>query len=340
MTTRDAIIDRFLVGAGWGDAMRSPLAGDASNRRYERLKDAARHAVLMDAPPEKGEDVRPFVAIAKHLFQHGLSAPRIIASDPEHGLLILEDLGDAIYARILEQDPSLELEIYKAAADALITLHAAPLPKGTAAYDTKAMTDKAVMALDWYLRGADGPPPRQTREAFCAEIETCLENLAPETDVLILRDYHAENLLWLPDRSGPARVGQLDFQDAMAGHPAYDLQSLLKDARRDLGDGIEEAVLAYFITQSGADPVRFRAAYAVLGAQRNLRILGTFARLSLHFGKPHYVELIPRVWGHLVASLDHPDLASLRETVLGILPPPTPAILQSLKDQCATVDTP
>jgi hypothetical protein len=158
--------------------------------------------------------------------------------------------------------------------------------------------------------------------------------------VLALRDFHAENLVWLPDRAGVARVGLLDFQDAEAGHPAYDLVSLLKDARRDLAPGLEQEMIDRFLSRTGCDPERFAAAYAALGAQRNLRILGVFARLSMHFGKPHYVDLIPRVWAHLTASLRHPALAPLARRVADDLPEPTPDILASLKEQCATVPTP
>ncbi|MBV0913494.1 aminoglycoside phosphotransferase family protein [Anianabacter salinae] len=340
MRNRAEVMAAFLDRAGWGAATRSLLAGDASNRRYERLRLGDQRAVLMDAPAERGEDVRPFVAIARHLTACGLSAPQILAKDPQAGLLLLEDLGDDVFARVLERAPQDEPMLYRAAVDALLALHAAPLPGGVGAYDVALMTDKAALAYDWYLMGATGSVDTAALAAFRAETETVLAPMMRERQVLILRDYHAENLIWLPHRDGPARVGQLDFQDALIGHPAYDLVSLLKDARRDLAPDTEEAALAGMIARSGADPDSFRAAYAVLGAQRNLRILGVFARLSLHFGKPHYVDLIPRVWSHLVTSLDHPSLAALRDRVLSDLPAPNPAILQTLKAKCATIDHP
>jgi len=157
--------------------------------------------------------------------------------------------------------------------------------------------------------------------------------------VLIQRDFHAENLLWLPNRTGVQRVGLLDFQDARTGHPAYDLVSLLKDARRDVPAKVERAMIARYVQNTNSDPRAFDAAYQLLGVQRNLRILGVFARLSLHFNKPHYVDLIPRTWAHLMQGLSHPALKKLRDQVLKDLPPPTPENLTVLKEKCASIPT-
>jgi hypothetical protein len=324
-------IDAFLAAHGWGSAARHALAGDASNRRYLRLKqpDGTR-AVMMDAPPERGEDVRPFTAIARHLSALGLSAPAILAEDTQTGLLLLEDLGDALYARVLERDPAQEPLLYRAATDLLVELHRHAPPADLAPYAPPLMADLAALALDWYRHGATGEKDMALRARFCAEIETHLAAL-PETDsVLIQRDYHAENLLWLPDRAGVARVGLLDFQDAMRGHPAYDLVSLLQDARRDVTPETARAMLDHYIAATGADADAFTTAFHWLGAQRNLRILGVFARLSLRDGKPHYVALIPRVWAHLQTDLRHPALAPLAALVAEALPPPTPAHLARL----------
>jgi aminoglycoside/choline kinase family phosphotransferase len=324
-------IDAFLAAHGWGSAARHALAGDASNRRYLRLKqpDGTR-AVLMDAPPERGEDVRPFTAIARHLSALGLSAPAILAEDTQTGLLLLEDLGDALYARVLERDPAQEPLLYRTATDLLVELHRHAPPADLAPYAPPLMADLAALALDWYRHGATGENDIALRARFCAEIETHLSAL-PETDsVLIQRDYHAENLLWLPDRAGVARVGLLDFQDAMRGHPAYDLVSLLQDARRDVTPATTRAMLDHYIAATGADADAFTTAFHWLGAQRNLRILGVFARLSLRDGKPHYVALIPRVWAHLQTDLRHPALAPLAALVAEALPPPTPAHLARL----------
>jgi aminoglycoside/choline kinase family phosphotransferase len=339
MPSRDALATAFLSASGWGDAARAPLAGDASNRRYERLNDARLgSAVLMDAPPERGEDVGPFIRIAEHLVSLGLSAPRILARDPEHGFLLIEDLGDDLFARVIPANPSLEIPLYETATDVLLALHRAPLPPGLAAYDPVVMTDMAALAFDWYVAHAATPDPA-ARNAFNAAFRPLLADQAGDQSVLIQRDYHAENLLWLPERSGPARVGLLDFQDAMTGHPAYDLVSLMQDARRDVPAAVETAMIARYIAGSNHDPAAFDAAYHLLGAQRNLRIIGVFARLCIRDGKAHYVDFIPRVWGLLQRDLDHPALAPIAPMLRASLPSPDPEILHRLKSQCATAPT-
>ncbi|MBD3677422.1 MAG: phosphotransferase [Rhodobacteraceae bacterium] len=330
MPDRAALLDRFLAGTDWRNAGRRPLAGDASNRRYERLNDPLLGpAVLMDAPPEKGEDVRPFVTVARYLTGRGLAAPRILAEDAENGFLILEDLGDDLYARVVAVHPAQEEALYAAAIDALAHLHEEPAPDWLSPYAPK-MPDLAALTHDWYLRGAGRMPDPAARAAFVEEVARAL---APHQgdEVTILRDFHAENLIWLPDRDGLQRVGLLDFQDAMSGHRAYDLVSLLEDARRDVSPALAEKMLARYIDRTGQEADRFRAAYAAMGAQRNLRILGVFARLSLRDGKRHYVDLIPRVWAHMMTDLAHPDLTALRQRVLDDLPPPDPEFLDKLR---------
>ena len=340
MTQRHDLSTGFLAAAGWGEALRAPLAGDASNRRYERLQAAdGAPAVLMDAPPEKGEDVRPFVAIAEYLTGLGLSAPRILAADPEHGFLLLEDLGDDLFARVVLDRPPLETELYCAATDVLLALHSHRPPPALAPYDAPVMADMAALAYRWYGAQETGSMAALS-QTFHAAFQALLAEHIPDQTVLIQRDYHAENLLWLPARSGPARVGLLDFQDAMLGHPAYDLVSLLQDARRDVPPAVEQEMIARYIAKSGHDAAQFQAAYALLGAQRNLRILGVFARLSLLAGKPHYVDFIPRVWDYLMRDLEHPLLADIRARLLADLPAPSEALLTELKAKCATVQTP
>ena len=338
MTDRDTLARAFVAATDWAAARLAPLAGDASNRRYLRLRLDTRTAVLMDAPPEKGEDVRPFIAIAEYLTGLGLSAPRILARDTEAGFLLLEDLGDALFARAIPADPGSEALLYATATDLLVALHRAAPPAGLAAYDAPVMADMAALAFDWYAGQTTGFAS-ETRAAFHAEIKAVLARTAPGTPVLIQRDYHAENLLWLPDRDGVARVGLLDFQDAMLGHAGYDLVSLLQDARRDVPTQVEARMIARYTAATGTDPDAFDAAYHALGAQRNLRILGVFARLCLRDGKAHYVDLIPRVWGLLQRDLAHPALAPLRRFT-DTLPAPTPDILNQLKSKCATVPHP
>ncbi|RKF13393.1 aminoglycoside phosphotransferase [Roseovarius spongiae] len=337
MAERDAMARVFAEAAGWRGAAFAPLAGDASNRRYLRLTDpgTGARAVLMDAPPEKGEDTRPFVRIAEYLASLGLSAPRILAADTERGFLLLEDLGDALFARVIPSDPTLEDTLYEAATDVLVTLHEHAPPADLAAYDADTMADLAALACDWYAAGARGADAG-ARAAMRAAIHAALETHASSAAVLIQRDYHAENLLWLPGRAGVARVGLLDFQDALLGHPAYDLVSLLQDARRDVPPAVATRMIARYTARTGADAEAFERAYHVLGAQRNLRIMGVFARLCLRDGKPHYLTLMPRVWDHLMSDLDHPALAGLAPIVRAALPEPDAETLNMLREKCAS----
>ena len=326
----------FVEDTDWAGAAITFLAGDASNRRYFRVTRAGGSTVLMDAPPEKGEDVRPFIAIAEHLAALGLSAPQILARDAQRGFLLLEDLGDALFARVIPRDPALEHRLYAAATDVLIALHMVAPPAGLAAYDTGLMADMAALAFDWYL----GAPDHAMRAVAHGAMHDALSRHAGAQGVLIQRDYHAENLLWLPGRAGIARVGLLDFQDAMRGHPAYDLVSLLQDARRDVPPALAAEMRDYYTAKSAQDTAAFDAAYHVLGAQRNLRIIGVFARLCLRDGKAHYVDLIPRVWAHLQTDLNHPALSDLRAIIDTSLPAPTREILKGLHDRCATRPAP
>jgi N-acetylmuramate 1-kinase len=339
MTDRSILADEFIARTDWSGSIRKPLAGDASNRRYERLHLQGQSAVLMDAPREKGEDIGPFVHIARFLCDLGLSAPRILAEDPVHGFLLLEDLGDDLFARVIPRDPALEYPLYEAATDALIHLHRTPPPQGLAAYDPVVMLEMAALAWKWYLAGAM-PANDASEQAFRAAFGPVLRDYANEASVLIQRDYHAENLIWLPERTGAARVGLLDFQDAMAGHPAYDLVSVLQDARRDVPPEVEAAMIARYVGATGKDEESFRAAYAVLGVQRNLRILGVFGRLCIMGGKPHYIDLIPRVWGLLLRDLEHPALSPVADLIRDALPAPSDDILKGLKDRCATIPKP
>ena len=330
----------LIEGAGWAEANLHMIAGDASNRRYARLtKTDGTTAILMDAPPSKKEDVRPFVQIASHLTALGLSAPQVFAQDTDNGFLLLEDLGDTIFARVLETDPSLENSLYEGAIDVLCALHTARLPD-LPRYDAALMTDLAALAFDWYQMGALGHVDADARARFCTAMSRALTPLDAKPPVLFLRDYHAENLIWLPERSGPARVGLLDFQDALQGHAAYDLASLLQDARRDVPQRVEAAMIARYTAQAGLDPQPFRAAYDVLALQRNLRILGVFARLSLAYGKAHYVDLIPRVWGLLQRILAQPACADVAPFVHTHLPAPDAPILETLKTKCGTCPIP
>ncbi|WP_120499994.1 aminoglycoside phosphotransferase family protein [Roseovarius sp. EL26] len=340
MPSRNDLLNNFITHSGWSEAEISMVAGDASNRKYFRLRQHDNTtAIIMDAPPEKGEDVRPFVNISTHLSGLGFSAPRILAQDDTAGFLLLEDLGDDLFARVLKNDLSKENRLYSAATTLLADLHTHPTPEGLGAYSPAVMADLAALAFDWYLTQADKKNNAAAQE-FRQKMQQVLEDYAPDTNVLIQRDYHAENLLWLPDRNGTARVGLLDYQDALKGHRAYDLVSLLQDARRDVSPQVQQAMLEQYISQTDVNDTKFRNAYYCLGAQRNLRIVGVFARLCVRDGKAHYVDLIPRVWAHLMRDLDHPAMADVATLVRDTLPSPTLETLQRLKDKCATLQTP
>lgn len=334
MTDRKALSQVFLDRAGWGDADRRFLAGDASDRSYDRLVRGTETSVLMDAPPGKGDDPASFVAIARHLSRLGLSPPRILAQDLTHGFLLLEDLGDGLFARLITRNPALEPTLYAAAVDVLVALQAQPAPPGLPDLRAADWAEAAAFALDWYAFAATGQRP--DRRAFVDRLTDLLAQHADGPRVLILRDYHAENLLWLPERLGPARVGLLDFQLGQMGQPGYDLVSLLQDARRDVSQQTETMMIARFVAATGADPHDFATSYAVLGAQRALRILGIFARLCLTAGKPGYLPLLPRVWGQLQRNLAHPTLAGMAALCRDLLPPPDPETLNRIKAQCGT----
>lgn len=340
MAERDARLESFLRQAGWEDALRAMLAGDASNRRYLRLirPSTAERAVLMDAPPDKGENVAPFIHIATYLTDLGLSAPRIYAKDTDAGFLLLEDLGDALFARVVARHEEMQNSLYCAATDLLANLHRHDPPDGLDTYAPPLAADLSALAHDWYAAGAMDAPDPASRDALSQAVHAALAAFAHDCDILVQRDYHSENLLWLPDREGLQRVGLLDFQDAMLGHRAYDLVSLLQDARRDVPPEIEAQMIARYIAAAEQNASDFALSYATLGAQRNLRILGVFARLCIRDGKAHYVDLIPRVWSLLQRNLTHPDLGALRDAC-ACLPEPDDALMARLKSKCATIQT-
>ena len=325
-------IDRFLQHCDWTHARRDFLAGDASARRYERLQRGDDTAVLMDAPPDLGERPADFVRIAAHLRGIGLSAPRIMAQDLDHGLLLIEDFGDGVFARLIEADPALEAPLYTAATDALVQVQSHPAAIDLPNLNATDWAEAAAFALTWYRYAITGD--RGPTQDFVATLTDLLQRHADGPRVMILRDYHAENLLWLPDRQGVERVGLLDFDLAQLGQPAYDLVSLLQDARRDVAPETERAMIARFQATQTNPPADFAASYAVVGAQRALRILGIFARLCLVGGKPRYLDMIPRVWTHLGRNLAHPALAGLARICADLLPPPSAANLERIRVQC------
>ncbi|MDT7934259.1 MAG: phosphotransferase [Sphingomonadaceae bacterium] len=299
----------FLERVGWGGAAVRPLAGDASFRRYFRVIEGVRSAVLMDAPPPH-EDVRPFLAIAVHLDALGLAVPRALAADEDAGLVLLDDLGDDRLTTLLARRPALEQPLYEVAVDILAALARHAPPAGLRAYDEAEYLREARLFTEWYCPAVG---LNVDNAAFDDAWRTVLKPvLAQPLSVLVLRDYHADNLMHLPQRGKLQQLGLLDFQDALAGHPAYDLVSLLEDARRDVPDWLQRRMLARYVDAVDIDPQPFEAAYAILGAQRNTKILGIFTRLWQRDGKPNYLAFQPRVWAHLERDLKHPALHPVR----------------------------
>ncbi len=300
----------FLAANGWAGATILPLAGDASFRRYFRVVLDGRTAVLMDAPPEQ-EELTPFLAIAGHLGTLGLSSPQSYAVDHAGGLLLLEDFGDRLVGPLLRAGEAPEAPIYRDAVTLLARLAEQPVPAGLPRYDAAVMHREIGLFPEWY---APAVGLAADADGWTSAWETVLSRVcAPTPPVLVLRDYHVDNIILL-DRAGIKRLGLLDFQDALAGHPAYDLVSLLQDARRDVAPALEAEMLDAYVAEAGiADIDGFRADYEILGAQRNTKILGIFTRLWKRDGKRSYLPLQPRVWGYLERNLAHPALAPVAD---------------------------
>lgn len=348
---REALKAAFLTDNGFGDVRREPLAGDASTRAYERLhRDGGVSFIFMDQPPRAETapcppDATPaerialgfnaayrlasgrvdaFVACARYLGALGLSAPAIHAFDAHAGLAVLEDLGDGLFAQVIAAGDAEEGQLYDAAIDALCVLHASPPPDRLVTegaewplltYDQLALTCASDLFVEWLPRlrhslAFDGDP-RAEWEALWTPIRQRGEAGA---EVFCHRDYHAENLIWLPDRQGPARVGLIDFQDALRAHRAWDLSMLLHDARRDVSPEREAAALGrYLAAHPQLDRDRFLADYRALGALNVVRIIGIFARLVIRDGKPRYEAMLPRLWRYLHVCLDAPGMEGLHD---------------------------
>lgn len=345
---------QFLAEAGFEDAARIPLQGDASSRRYERLQRGGRSFILMDAPRRPdgppmrdgkpysalahlAEDVTPFVALARALRERGLHAPDVYAADLAAGFLILEDFGTE---GVTAHDPPAPIaERYTAALDALVALHRAETPDAlhvapslnyhVPAYDLGALMIEAELLLDWYLpqqRRALSPEARADFVALWSEMLKAAVAAAP---TWVLRDYHSPNLIWMRNLEGIARVGVLDFQDAVMGPAAYDVVSLLQDARVDVPETLEDALVSRYMKARRAadrefDLGEFVELYALMGAQRATKILGIFARLAKRDNKPQYLRHQPRVWRNLRRSLSHPTLVRLKDWYDAHVPAPRP----------------
>jgi len=339
----------FLNNAGWGGSLRRHLQGDASSRSYERLLDGQRRAVLMnaprkpDGPPVKNglpysriahlaEDMVPFVGMAEALRDIGLSTPEIEAVDLDQGFLIIEDLGgDGVV-----KDGAPIADRYMAAVDALALIHARPRPATVATpkgaytlppYDRDALTIEVELLLDWYLPMKDARIPASEKYVFLQRWAELFDEVAAASQTWVLRDFHSPNLIWLAGREGVERVGLIDFQDAVMGPAAYDVASLLQDARITVPEELELQLLSRYAAARRADDPSFDMAafarlYAIMGAQRATKILGIFARLDKRDGKPQYIAHLPRIWAYLQRCLAHPALAKVKRWVDDRVPPP------------------
>jgi len=320
---RAAAIAAFLADAGW-KAQPAPLAADASFRRYFRLIDGDRRAVLMDAPPPH-EDVRPYIAVAGMLRGHGFSAPEIFAEDCERGLLLIEDFGDDTYTRLIARGAD-ENALYSLAIDTLVALQrAVAAPPELPPYDEAKLLAEVGLLADWYAPAVLGTPlAADAREEYSALWREALPRAAAPAPTLVLRDYHVDNLMLLHGRAGPRSCGLLDFQDALCGPASYDLVSLLEDARRDVTPALKEKMTErYLAAFPRIDRVPFRRSAAILAAQRNAKIIGIFTRLARRDGKPRYLGHIPRVWRLLEADLREPALRGVAAWFERNLPPAT-----------------
>jgi len=351
---RIPIVRRFLDASGYGAAERRRIMGDASTRTYERLRLGEQRAVLMnaprrpDGPPVRdgkpysaiahlAEDIVAFVGMANGLRQRGLSAPQIYEAELPDGLLVIEDLGSE---PVVTGDPPAPIEErYMAAVEVLIALHSRPLSNAIPVaphvvhalppYDIDAYLIEAELLLEWYLPRLGVTITDETRSSYVALWTQALQVAVEADPTWVLRDFHSPNLIWLPERQDHARVGLLDFQDAVMGPAAYDVASLLQDARVDVPELMEVSLLGHYVRKrvevdAAFEPADFIQLYAVLAAQRASKILGIFARLDRRDGKPQYIRHIPRVWGYLQRSLAHPALAGLRDWYSHHVPAPEP----------------
>jgi N-acetylmuramate 1-kinase len=344
---------RFVATTPYADAAIEYLQGDASTRSYARLVLPDRSAILMNAPRQPdgppirdgkpysalvhlAEDMTPFVAVGQELQRRGLAAPVIYAFDLEQGFLLIEDLGDRLFGGEIARGAPM-VELYAPAMDVLLAIVDTPVPplleiEGHAPYrlspyDANALLTEALLLTDWFWPAFHGrPAPDDVRNDYVTLWQALLEQASVADKTLILRDYHSPNLMWLPKRQGLQQVGILDFQDALLGPAPYDLVSLLQDARLDVPEALEAKLFArYCAARSASDPQfssdQFSVLYATLGAQRNSKILGIFARLAKRDGKRGYLAHIPRVARYLQRNLAHPALAALRAWYERELPP-------------------
>ncbi len=317
---RDDVIADFLSNSPYATWSSEPIAGDASSRRYFRLQHGKQSVILMDAGPEGSDSTRQFCTIGTWLRDQGLCAPQVLKDSTSDGLLLMDDLGDLDVASFIRQKPQHVQSVYTAAVDVLVRLEASDPLSGLPILTPQVGSQMLDVTVEWYADSRDGDP-------LFAAMRDCLERHCDQPNIVALRDYHAENLIWRADKSGLSRLGLLDFQDAILAPKGYDLVSLLRDVRRSVDPQVSETALRHFISSTG--PLS-RAAFACLAVQRNLRILGVFARLAQRDKKPRYLAMVPTVWTMVLQDLAHPALSDLRGIVQAILPPPDRSRIKEL----------
>ena len=300
---------RFLAGTPYAGWTVEPMPGDADVRRYWRLAAPDDSAILMDMTAAAPAAFEAFCAIGAHLRTHGLAAPAVRHAVKGTAMLVLEDFGTTTLARAAAEAPDREATLYRAATEAMLAVQGAPPPPGLGVLTPEVGGGMLAPLFEWYCPRAPGA---ETLESAMAD---ALERHAGPAERLSLRDYFSENLMWREDRAGTGRIGLLDFQDAFVAPAAYDLASLLRDARRDVAPEAVEAAMGLFVETTGTDRAAADRAVAVLSVQRNLRILGIFARLARRDGKTRYLPMLPRVRAHVLADVAHPALAALRRPV-------------------------
>ena len=346
---REQLTVKFLQDNGWDDAQRTPFPGDASSRTYERLTRGDEKAVLMNAPfiPYKdpysiaaklaGSDPNAFICLATALTRQGFSAPHVLAADMDNGFMLLEDLGADLFSQVLTRDPGQEKELYTHAVDCLAAIYRSSFSEQMPArrahfgakwhvrtYDAQALQIEADLFLQWYVPEFGSTVNETAKTLWYVVWAEAFGHLDGHghghghglAHGLALRDFHADNLFWLPKREASSKIGLIDFQDALVAHPSYDLVSLLEDARRDVDLALVDGLISRFCEQAGIeDDDKFRTAYAVQAAQRNAKILGIFVRLARRDGKQAYLDMIPRVAAHFTRDISHPALAKIYQWV-------------------------
>lgn len=295
--------EKFLAKHNLTNCQIIKVAGDASFRSYYRIISDSKTFILMFAPPSH-EDIKPFIKVDEFLVKNGFSAPQIFAIDYENGFILLEDLSDDTYGRVLANDSSNEIKIYKKACDVLLKLHQVEILKDLPVYNSGLLFREVMLLIDWYLPLQKKSITLEEKKEYKAAWFDLFDKLNKENQVVVLRDYHADNLMILPDRENEKQVGLLDFQDAVIGSKAYDLVSLLEDARRDIAEKKRQEIFQYYLNNFSCDKEKFETDYAILSLQRNIKILGIFARLSMRDNKHNYLALMPRVLGYVEQRLN------------------------------------